>query len=127
MDQLPLNDLDLIPYASFGILALAAVSAVFLAVRASARAAGTVIGEPGPAVLAVPARFVAKRSALAGDFAIAPRERLPMDYYATFELASGERREFNVRDSDYRALAEGDSGVLLYRGGDYHGFRRQPN
>ena len=46
------------------------------------------------------------------------------DYYVTFEVASGSRMKFSVRDSEYGILAEGDRGKLTFQGTRYQGFVR---
>jgi hypothetical protein len=45
-------------------------------------------------------------------------------YYATFEVASGDRMEFEVRDSEYGMLVENDIGKLTFQGTRYLGFER---
>jgi hypothetical protein len=45
-------------------------------------------------------------------------------YYATFELLSGERKEFRVGGSEYGQLSEGDEGTLTHQGTRYKGFDR---
>jgi len=45
-------------------------------------------------------------------------------YYATFEVASGDRMELLVRDSEYGLLVEGDKGKLTFQGTRYLGFER---
>ena len=47
-------------------------------------------------------------------------------YYATFELASGERREFSLSGPEYGLLADGDEGRLTYQGTLFRHFDRQP-
>ena len=46
------------------------------------------------------------------------------DYYVTFEVDSGSRMEFSVRDREYGILAEGDRGKLTFQGTRYQGFVR---
>ena len=46
-------------------------------------------------------------------------------YYATFELESGERLEFRLPEKEAGVLLEGDQGELTYQGTRYHGFARQ--
>lgn len=46
-------------------------------------------------------------------------------YYATFEFASGDRLEFQIRDSEYGMLVEGDRGKLTFQGTRYLGFERE--
>ena len=45
-------------------------------------------------------------------------------YFVTFEVRSGDRMEFEVEDSDYGMLAEGDAGSLTFQGTRYLGFER---
>ena len=75
-------------------------------------------------VLSAPARVVTKRSARwrggkTGSGGLT-------SYYATFELETGERREFWLGDlggKEYDMLADGDEGTLTYQGTRYHGFQ----
>ena len=48
-------------------------------------------------------------------------------YYATFEVASGDRLEFQIRDSEYGMLAENDTGKLTFQGTRFLGFVRDKN
>ncbi len=45
-------------------------------------------------------------------------------YYVTFEVASGDRMEFEVRDNEYGMLVEKDIGKLTFQGTRYLGFER---
>ena len=45
-------------------------------------------------------------------------------YYATFQVASGDRMELGVSGSEYGMLAEGDSGKLTFQGTRYLSFER---
>lgn len=45
-------------------------------------------------------------------------------YYATFEVNSGDRLEFKVRDTEYGMLVENDTGMLTFQGTRYLGFER---
>lgn len=45
-------------------------------------------------------------------------------YYATFEVASGDRLEFKIRDIEYGMLVENDKGKLTFQGTRYLGFER---
>ena len=47
------------------------------------------------------------------------------NYYATFQVESGDRMEFQVPDMEYGLLVEGDRGKLTFQGTRYQGFRRQ--
>jgi hypothetical protein len=45
-------------------------------------------------------------------------------YYATFEVNSGDRLEFKIRDNEYGMLVENDIGKLTFQGTRYLGFER---
>ena len=45
-------------------------------------------------------------------------------YYATFQVESGDRMEFVVRDTEYGLLVENDKGQLTFQGTRYLGFER---
>ena len=47
------------------------------------------------------------------------------DYFATFQVASGDRMELEVKGGEYGLLAEGDRGKLHFQGTRYLGFDRQ--
>ena len=46
-------------------------------------------------------------------------------YYVTFQVASGDRMEFQVPRREYGFLVEGDRGRLTFQGARYQGFQRQ--
>jgi cytoskeletal protein RodZ len=48
-------------------------------------------------------------------------------YYVTFQVASGDRMEFKVRDKEYGILVESDVGRLTFQGTRYLGFERIRN
>lgn len=48
-------------------------------------------------------------------------------YYATFEVSSRDRLEFEVRASEYGMLVESDIGKLTFQGTRYLGFERNIN
>jgi hypothetical protein len=54
------------------------------------------------------------------DFGAMTRTR----YYAAFQVESGDRMEFEVPDTEFGMLAEGDTGKLSFRGTRYLGFER---
>lgn len=45
-------------------------------------------------------------------------------YYVTFEVASGDRMEFQVADTEYGMVTEGDHGSLTFQGTRYLSFVR---
>ena len=46
-------------------------------------------------------------------------------YFATFEVESGDRLEFDMDGHDYGMLVEGDRGMLSFQGSRYLGFERR--
>ena len=46
-------------------------------------------------------------------------------YYATFEVESGDRMELSMTGEEYGLLAEGDVGSLSFQGTRYLGFERK--
>lgn len=48
-------------------------------------------------------------------------------YYATFEVISGDRLEFEIRDTEYGMLVEKDMGKLTFQGLRYLGLERNRN
>ena len=46
------------------------------------------------------------------------------NYYITFEVQSGDRMEFNVQDTEYGMLTEGDKGSLTFQGTRYISYVR---
>ena len=47
------------------------------------------------------------------------------EYYVTFELSNGSRKEFQVKGNDYGLIAEGDMGVIDFQGTRFHSFSRE--
>ncbi|WP_289355909.1 DUF2500 domain-containing protein [Paenibacillus sp. S-12] len=45
-------------------------------------------------------------------------------YYVTFEVESGDRLEFRIKNKDYGMLAAGDRGKLTFQGTRFQGFER---
>jgi hypothetical protein len=76
-------------------------------------------------VHSVPARVVTKRSATYGQMSSSSPGHVYTSYFATFEIASGDRMEFHLHDSAYGLLVEGDQGTLTYKGTRWHGFERK--
>ncbi len=81
-------------------------------------------------VLTVEAEVVAKRLDVqtwrhAGDEHGMGHHSSRTYYYATFQVESGDRMEFQVPDMEYGLLVEGDRGKLTFQGTRYQGFRRQ--
>jgi len=72
----------------------------------------------GKPVLSEHARIVTKRPRTGGGNIVST------SYYVTFELPTGERREFSVKGDEYGMLVENDEGLLTYQGTRYMGFQR---
>ncbi len=72
--------------------------------------------------LTVPATVVAKRSDVHRGI---ETMHTFTSYYVTFQVESGDRMEFEVSDTEYGMLAEGDSGELTFQGTRYLNFRRE--
>lgn len=78
-------------------------------------------------VLTTPATVVTKRALNAPDRS---HERMNntnrnfSTFFATFQVASGDRMEFQVASDEYGLLAEGDEGQLTFQGTRYKGFQR---
>lgn len=73
-------------------------------------------------VESVTAAVVAKRTDTSGGM---NGRRVWTEYYVTFELDDGSRREFWVDGSEFGVLVEGDRGTLTYQGTRYKGFDRR--
>ena len=79
--------------------------------------------------LSVPAKVVSRRTAVShhhhhqgnGMY----HTHTATSYYATFQVESGDRMEFEISDMEYGMLAEGDSGELNFQGTRYLNFRRE--
>lgn len=46
-------------------------------------------------------------------------------YFLTFELTNGNRKEFQVKGSEFSLVTEGDRGTLDYQGTRFHSFDRE--
>ena len=71
--------------------------------------------------LTVPATVVAKRSDVHRGI---ETMHTFTSYYVTFQVESGDRMEFEISDTEYGMLAEGDSGELTFQGTRYLSFQR---
>ena len=81
-------------------------------------------------ILNVEATLVAKRADVTGYNHAGGVNGAPMasstftNYFATFEVASGDRIEFSMNAEEYGMLAERDVGQLTFQGTRYIGFER---
>ncbi len=82
-------------------------------------------------VLSIPATVVAKRADVNyrhhhhHNMNTMSHTTSSTTYYVTFQVESGDRMEFAVRDAEYGLLVEGDAGKLTFQGMRYLGFERQ--
>ncbi len=81
-------------------------------------------------VLTVPAKVVSKRSDISSrahhdSDGIGHHHRTRTTYFVTFEVESGDRIEFHVKDNEYGVVIEGDNGKLTFQGTRYLGFKRR--
>lgn len=77
-------------------------------------------------ILDVKCRIVSKRSEVIGHGgANATHGSTYTDYYITFEVESNDRIELRVSGRDYGMIAEGDVGILKFKGTRYLEFRRE--
>jgi hypothetical protein len=67
------------------------------------------------------AEVVSKRTEVSGG-----KRSTATEYFITFELAGGVRKELEVSGREYGQVAEGDHGQLRHQGTRYLGFARQP-
>lgn len=75
-------------------------------------------------VLTVEATVVTKRSDVRRHHDADQHSHSSTSYYATFQVASGDRMELAVSGSEYGYLVEGDHGQLTFQGTRYQGFQR---
>ena len=71
--------------------------------------------------LTVPVTVVAKRSDVHRGI---ETMHTFTSYYVTFQVESGDRMEFEISDTEYGMLVEGDSGELTFQGTRYLNFQR---
>jgi len=64
--------------------------------------------------------LVSKRTKVSGG-----ERSTSTDYYCTFELPGGARKELEVSGRDYGQFAEGDHGQLQHQGTRFLGFTRE--
>jgi hypothetical protein len=72
-------------------------------------------------VASMSARVVGKRTWTGGYLF----HMVSTDYYVTFQLDTGERREFRVTGHAYGTLVAGDDGLLSAQGMRFVGFERE--
>ena len=78
--------------------------------------------------LSVPAKVVSRRTAVSHHHHQGNgmhHTHTATSYYATFQVESGDRMEFEISDMEYGMLAEGDRGMLTFQGTRYLNFRRE--
>lgn len=75
--------------------------------------------------LTVSAQVVTKRTQVSHHHHQDSMSHTSTAYYATFQVESGDRMEFQVQDTDYGLLVEGDRGKLTFQGTRFLGFERE--
>lgn len=82
-------------------------------------------------ILDVQAKVVCKRTSYSGDsvtfdatHTFHTSEGITR-YWITFQFPSGDRSEFAVTGQEYGLLAEGDDGILRFRGNEFLSFERK--
>lgn len=78
--------------------------------------------------LTVEATVVAKRMDIShhsGNAGAAPCSFTDTDYYATFQVESGDRFELSLPGREYGLLVEGDRGALSFQGTRFLAFVRK--
>ena len=79
--------------------------------------------------LSVPAKVVSRRTAVSHHHHHQGNgmhhTHTATSYYATFQVESGDRMEFEVSDMEYGMLAEGRLRELTFQGTRYLNFRRE--
>lgn len=80
-------------------------------------------------VLTVNAKVVAKRQNVGHTMGHTGTDHMDSghtytDYYATFEVESGDRMELHIPAEEIGMLVEGDTGRLTFQGTRYKGFER---
>lgn len=91
-------------------------------IAAIARTVGRSVQNRNAPILTVDARIVSKRSQTGGGMNDMPAWTR---YYATFEVASGDRMEFRMSGEENGMLAEGDEGKVTFQGSRYVSFVRK--
>ncbi|TDL33172.1 DUF2500 domain-containing protein [Jeotgalibacillus sp. S-D1] len=46
-------------------------------------------------------------------------------YFVTFEFTNGNRKEFQVKGTEFGLMSEGDTGTLDFQGTRFHSFDRE--
>jgi hypothetical protein len=102
----------------FIVMFVAILGVILFAVVKSVARSATNRNAP---ILSVDARVVGKREETGGGMGDMAAWT---NYYATFEVASGDRMEFQVEGRECGLLAEGDEGKLTFQGTRYVSFQR---
>lgn len=76
--------------------------------------------------LSVEAKIVAKRTHIGGRTrSSSVHTSAYTNYYATFEVESGDRMELLIPINEFGLLIEGDNGILTFQGTRYISFERK--
>ncbi len=126
----PFNGVVSVMFGIIPIIVLLVFVVVFgIIIVTAVRGAGQWKHNKQSPVLTVDAVVVAKRGDVhhrhhnAGTDGIS-NSAYSTTYFITFEVASGDRMEFQVRDTEYGLLVERDAGRLTFQGTRYLSFAR---
>jgi hypothetical protein len=121
------------PFGGFGVMftvvsvivTIGFIVVIGIVIARSVQAAGQWKRNNASPVLTVEAAVVTKRHDVRHHHHTGDTHHMSTTtYYATFEVHSGDRLEFEIRDTEYGQLAEGDRGTLTFQGTRYLGFER---
>ena len=101
-----------------GVIAIIIFGGIIFAI---VKSVGTWNSNNNSPKLTVPAEVVTKRTKTSGGSGDSSASTW---YYATFQVASGDRMELALNGSQYGMLADGDIGMLTFQGTRYGGFER---
>lgn len=105
---------NMIFFTVFGIIALFMIIVI-------GKTVGAGLSNEAAELVQRPCKVVDKRTRVrggSGDFSASTY------YYITFEFDGGERKELNVKDTDFGMIVVGDRGELHYKGTRFMEFVR---
>jgi hypothetical protein len=108
-----------------GVVAVIIVGAIIFAIFSSVKQWNYNNKQP---VLTVVSKVVSKRSKVSTSNINQDdhmHSSTSTTYYVTFEVESGDRIEFSIKDLEFGLLAEGDQGKLSFQGTRFLSFNRE--
>jgi hypothetical protein len=108
-----------------GVVAVIIVGAILFAIFSGVKQWSFNNKQP---VLTVDSKVVSKRSKVSTSSSNQNdnmQSSTSTTYYTTFEVESGDRMEFSMRDREFGLLAEGDQGKLSFQGTRFLSFNRE--